>query len=76
LRLEIRLQVSISEEKIVTKNIKNVFLMRLDLFFSDLLRPKAEGEAKGRAEALADALQRLLAAGISEEQAKKMLGLE
>jgi hypothetical protein len=35
-----------------------------------------EGEAKGRAEALADALQRLLAAGISEEQAKKMLGLE
>jgi predicted transposase/invertase (TIGR01784 family) len=35
-----------------------------------------EGEAKGRAEALADALKRLLAAGISEEQAKKMLGLE
>ena len=36
----------------------------------------AEGEARGRAEALADAFQRLLEAGISEEQAKKMLGLE
>jgi flagellar biosynthesis/type III secretory pathway protein FliH len=36
----------------------------------------AEGEAKGRAEALSEALKRLLAAGISEEQSKKMLGLE
>jgi predicted transposase/invertase (TIGR01784 family) len=34
------------------------------------------GKAEGRAEALSEALKRLLEAGISEEQSKKMLGLE
>jgi hypothetical protein len=34
------------------------------------------GKAEGRAEALSEALKRLLEAGISEKQSKKMLGLE
>ena len=40
-----------------------------------LAKGREEGEAKGREDALKEALENIVRSGISEEQAKKILGL-